>query len=301
MKAAVDRAAGTTGASAGASATAAAQPAPRPTWLLLHGSGSHGGMWRALLPALAPGPMPLAPDLIGYGRSPLRASAALSVDDELQALAPMLDAVGGPLHLVGHSYGGVVAAALACARPQRIASLTLIEPVLFSVLQRQGADGHWAYFDAMRRAFLARLRAGDAEAEAAMAGFTEGWRGPGSWLRLPPEVRRRLIGQAGRIGLDWQASFAARPSPDALRQLGPRTLLLRGDASPAAMAGLVAALQSAMPGSGLRVLPGAGHDLPLTHGPQLARLLQTQQRRFGRGMGPTQRRRAAAPQALHQP
>jgi lipase len=38
----------------------------------------------------------------------------------------------GPVHLIGHSFGATVALRLAIEAPERVASLTLIEPVLFA-------------------------------------------------------------------------------------------------------------------------------------------------------------------------
>ncbi len=44
-----------------------------------------------------------------------------------------LDIVDAPAHLVGHALGGTIAARVALGRPIDVASLTLIEPVLFNL------------------------------------------------------------------------------------------------------------------------------------------------------------------------
>ncbi len=41
---------------------------------------------------------------------------------------------GAPFHLVGHSYGGAVALQFALSHPDRLLSLTLVEPSCFHVL-----------------------------------------------------------------------------------------------------------------------------------------------------------------------
>ncbi len=64
------------------------------------------------------------PDRPGHGGTPEQGREDFERDAHL--LAPLLSAAGS--HLVGHSYGGIVAIYLAALRPALIRSLTLIEP-----------------------------------------------------------------------------------------------------------------------------------------------------------------------------
>ena len=81
-----------------------------PPVVLLHASGLGAQQWGAFLPRIAEKHRALAPDLIGYGKS-----AAWPDPDhfELEADLAVVRAVvahaGAPVHLVGHSYGGVLA------------------------------------------------------------------------------------------------------------------------------------------------------------------------------------------------
>jgi len=67
-------------------------------------------------------------DLRGYGLSE-RPPTGYRVDDSVADLAGLLDAlgVGGPVHLVGNSYGGTIALGFAVRYPERVASMVLIE------------------------------------------------------------------------------------------------------------------------------------------------------------------------------
>jgi pimeloyl-ACP methyl ester carboxylesterase len=84
----------------------------RPCFLLLHGLGATGAVWGPVEALLAGrgGARALAPDLAGHGAAPW--SRAYSVGSIAADLAP--EVAGEPdLYVVGHSFGGYVALALA--------------------------------------------------------------------------------------------------------------------------------------------------------------------------------------------
>jgi pimeloyl-ACP methyl ester carboxylesterase len=99
-----------------------------------------------------------------FGRSP----GVERSDPELDA-EDVAALVRAGAHLVGHSYGGVVAMLAAAARPGRVRSLALIEPAAHRVAAR----------DPVVAAALARMRAAVAGAPA-MA--------PEEWLRVSTEA-----------------------------------------------------------------------------------------------------------------
>lgn len=93
-------------------------------------------------------------DLRGHGGTE-RPSTGYSMAASVRDLAALLDVIGvtRPVHLVGNSFGGTVALALAIAHPDRVASLLLIEASVMTEdwieqvahalargLQREGAD-----------------------------------------------------------------------------------------------------------------------------------------------------------------
>jgi pimeloyl-ACP methyl ester carboxylesterase len=67
-------------------------------------------------------------DMRGHGRSEMPLSG-YTVDDHVRDLRGLLDAwdIDRPVHLVGNSFGGVVALAFTQLFPERVASLVLIE------------------------------------------------------------------------------------------------------------------------------------------------------------------------------
>jgi pimeloyl-ACP methyl ester carboxylesterase len=63
---------------------------------------------------------------------------AFALADEARPIIDLIERVGRPVHLVGHSYGGGVALHIAHRRPDLLKSLVLIEPSAFQLLRRGG-------------------------------------------------------------------------------------------------------------------------------------------------------------------
>jgi pimeloyl-ACP methyl ester carboxylesterase len=98
--------------------------------VLLHGSNvpDPERIWQAQQP-LADEFEVLVVDRRGFGESP-DATAPLTWDGEV---ADVLALVGERAHVVGHSYGGVIALVLAGRFPERVRSLVTIEPPAFGL------------------------------------------------------------------------------------------------------------------------------------------------------------------------
>ena len=89
-----------------------------PPVILVHGSASTRGQWRAAVLDFVPQFRVLAPDLHGYGATPLPpALESLTFDDEAELVDALAHLVGQDVHLVGHSYGGGSACALRVCGP----------------------------------------------------------------------------------------------------------------------------------------------------------------------------------------
>jgi lipase len=110
-------------------------PAGPPRVLAIHGLTGHGRRWEHVATAHLQDVAMVAPDLLGHGRSPW--SAPWTIDANVAALAGLLDAdAGGPVVVVGHSFGGALALNLAAARPDLVSALILLDPAA-------GLDGGW--------------------------------------------------------------------------------------------------------------------------------------------------------------
>lgn len=246
--------------------------APAMPLVALHSSASTGGQWKALTATLA-GRTVVTPDLPGYGRASFGHGAldpAATLGGDAMAVLRSLDAsqmcAPPAFHLVGHSYGGAVALKIALTQPQRVLSLTLIEPVLFHLLPLTGGDEEMRLY----RGVLGvrdRLRGAVAAGWPAhgMAAFVDFWNGFGSWERTDGEQRQRLAGQARAVLNNFTACLGESWPLSDLRRLTMPLLVIGGDRSPAVTRCLTDKIVDAAGEVTAARLFGAGHMAPLSH------------------------------------
>ena len=104
-----------------------------PPAVLVHGTLSWGTLTFSHQRPLASVRRLLVPDRRGFGDSPALEGSPYTSDYAVDA-ADVVGLLGTGAHLVGHSYGGVVALLAAAARPDLVRSLALIEPAAHMVL-----------------------------------------------------------------------------------------------------------------------------------------------------------------------
>jgi pimeloyl-ACP methyl ester carboxylesterase len=105
--------------------------ASAPPVLLLHGGCAHAHWWDRFASAIADTHRVLALDLRGHGDSEHAVPAAYQVSDYVRDVAAFIDVQElAPVHLIGHSLGGMVATALAGQQPQHLRSLVVVDSQL---------------------------------------------------------------------------------------------------------------------------------------------------------------------------
>jgi pyruvate dehydrogenase E2 component (dihydrolipoamide acetyltransferase) len=101
-------------------------------YVLVHGFGGDKNSWLFVQQPLAESHTVHALDLLGHGASSKDVGDG-SLDTLASTVLGFLDEVGVQrAHLVGHSLGGAVVAAVAARAPDRVASLTLLAPAGFT-------------------------------------------------------------------------------------------------------------------------------------------------------------------------
>jgi 2-hydroxymuconate-semialdehyde hydrolase len=128
------------------------------TALLIHGSGpgvSAWANWRLVIPELAKQMRVIAPDMVGFGYSERPADGRYDMDRWVEQAVGLLDALEiEQADLVGNSFGGALALALAIRHPQRVRRLVLMGSVGVPFPITRGLDAVWGYepsLDNMRK------------------------------------------------------------------------------------------------------------------------------------------------------
>jgi pimeloyl-ACP methyl ester carboxylesterase len=207
-----------------------------------------------------------APDLCGYGAvAPWAGNGAFSLAQEAEVVRSILDRVGEPAHLVGHSYGGAVALHVARRHGARLRSLALIEPVAFHLL------GERAEVEAVAQGVSRALASGDYV--GGFGAFVDYWSGPGSWAAVPEAKRVALAARLPKIALEFHAVFNESLQLHELSRVALPTLLIQGALSPRPARRVCEVLARVLPDARLVTINGAGHMAPLTHAEQVNCLL----------------------------
>jgi pimeloyl-ACP methyl ester carboxylesterase len=234
--------------------------------IALHSSLGSGRQWSKLAIELGHRCQIIAPDLSGYGDDCGPATLPTSLAQEVEWLGPRLDEARGPIHLIGHSYGGAVAFKIATDSPyaRRVRSLTLIEPVLPTLLRDEPADRRlYDRFARLMQEVCADMV--DGLVMEAIDKFTSFWNGSGPPEQLSDKARLRLIEHADKLPFEFTSLFAEANVAAAAATLRVPTLLVSGGWSPYLTQRIVGRLMTIIGGAQLRHLTGAGHMLPLTH------------------------------------
>jgi 2-hydroxymuconate-semialdehyde hydrolase len=238
--------------------------------LLIHGSGpgvSAWANWRLTLPELTQRARVIAPDMVGFGFSDRPAGQRYDMEAWVGQAVGLLDALDiARTDLVGNSFGGGLALALAIRHPQRVRRLVLMGAVGVPFEITPGLDAVWGYqpsLDAMRSLLdvfaydrrlvndeLARLRY-----EASVRpGFQE------SFAAMFPAPRQRWV--------DAMCSAEAD-----IRALPHETLVIHGREDRVIPLANSLTLAQWIPNSQLHVFGHCGHWTQIEHAQRFNRLV----------------------------
>lgn len=221
-----------------------------PPLILVHGTAADHGRWRPILPALEESFAIWAIDRRGRGGS--GDSNSYAMEWEAEDIASVVDSIGEPVDLLGHSYGALCALEAALLT-RNIRKLVLYDPGI-------EIAGEKIYPHEVIERLEALLAAGDRDA-VVITTMRE-------VAGLPPEAVEHLrslpawqarVAAAHTIPRELRAVKAYRFDPERFRNLGVPAMLLSGGDSPAALRKAAEAVDEALPDSRIAVMPGQGH------------------------------------------
>jgi cis-3-alkyl-4-acyloxetan-2-one decarboxylase len=160
--------------------------------VLLHGLASSSRYWGDLRP-LADAYRVLAPDLLGFGRSPKPRDGRYGPEEHVGALRQALrQRLDRPFHLLGHSLGSLLALHYAVTHPESVRSLVLISlPVVGDCAWGHRTDGRMSPWHRL----CVHTRPGNVIFSLGMRAAAPLWNRVGPRLRpgVPPDATRDAL------------------------------------------------------------------------------------------------------------
>nr|WP_247744321.1 alpha/beta hydrolase [Ruegeria sp. R14_0] len=241
--------------------------------LALHCTIAHSGAWSGLASALNGEATLTAPDMPSHGRSPDWDGRGDLFDLVTKLSATQLTE---PMDLIGHSFGGMIALRLAIEFPHLVRSAVLIEPVFFAIAVRDEPELIRRHQDESQPVTDA-FASGDMEKAARLFNRMWGAQDGPRWPDLPERTRAGMVRGIHVVPAVDDALFQDSKgllNAGVLDCASMPVLILCGSESHPIMPVIGDGLAQRLPHAETRVVPGAGHMLPITHPQQTAAAVQ---------------------------
>jgi pimeloyl-ACP methyl ester carboxylesterase len=226
--------------------------------VLVHGTTADHTRWAPILPELEKHFTVYAVDRRGRGAS--GDAKDYAIDREFDDVAAVVDSIGEPVSLLGHSYGALCSLE-AATRTDKVAKLVLYEPPIPTGVPIYPAGS----IDRLQTLLDAGDRAG-----VVSTFFTQVVRMPQRELELQQSLPNwpARVAAAHTIPRELRADEAYRFDPQRVAGVHAPTLLLLGGDSPPFFHAAIDAVHAALPGSKVVVMPGQQHTA-INTAPQL--------------------------------
>lgn len=251
---------------------------PTDTALFIHSTGMGPFMWKRLTATVPEGMRSIAAVNRGYAPDDLMPRGTpFSMDMDLAHIKAQIPADTTGLHVVAHSYGGLLALLLTLEGQLPIKSLWLYEPVMFGTLrhmQDELDDEVGPLVKAMYgpESLFSKSEAGgdDAWLEA----FINYWNGEGAWAVMPDKVKApmRVLGWKMSQEVHAIGTFF-KPMSDYLVNTTPLTLV-HGEHTTLPARDMSRRLAKVNEHARLETLAGLGHMSVVTDADKVAPSLQ---------------------------
>ncbi len=234
-----------------------------PALLFFPGSYSTASAWRGVQKALSGSYRLMSTSLPGYGATPeMRSLSDSTIDRMTDFVAQVVSRAGEPVHLVGHSFGGL--SLFAAVLHQKVSAESLITFEANPVVTRP-VSGEYPWVDHVRNVshqFETAHINGDTDAAGIIIDY---WSKAGTFDALPEAVKSHCRQTAGANVLDWRAALSFSPFIAEYAAMTIPTTLVRGEHANPAIIGLSAEIADQIEHSRLEVVSGADHFLISTH------------------------------------
>jgi pimeloyl-ACP methyl ester carboxylesterase len=241
-----------------------------PTIVLVPGSCSTGAAWRLIVSQWQSRFRYVTTSLLGYGRTAERRTLVdCDIGHEAKILESVIERAACPVHLVGHSFGGLSALAVALRNRVPLLSLAILEAPAPEILRQMGEYSRYRSFREMTDIYFSMFQAGDRNAIQQMIDF---YGGAGTFAGWPQRVRDYAVETTASNILDWASAYGFRLTRPSLARIDIPVLVLWGENSHPAVQRANQLLAQCTKASAITIA-GAAHFMMSTHPEEVARTL----------------------------
>jgi non-heme chloroperoxidase len=186
-----------------------------------------------------------------------------TAERQAEDLAAIIQSLGlRPAHIVGHSYGGLVALTLSLRHPEMVRTLVLVEPAVSSFLEKTPESNalvreRQAFSDEMRELF----DSGDAEriVRTALSHYA-----PEEFDNAPPGTREMYLANIPAFRLDFNSPRPPLICED-MQSIAAPALVLAGGRSPTGLQRTAERVAQCLKRGNILRFPQATHHMQLDH------------------------------------
>lgn len=242
-----------------------------PTVVFVPGSCSTGAAWRPVISHVGDALRCVTTSLLGYGGTAERRTGFDSeISDESEILESVIRRAACPVHLVGHSFGGLVALDVALRKRVPLLSLTILEAPAAQLLLRMGEEQHYRAFRTMTTEYFSAFYRGDA---AAIKPMIEFYGGAGTFASLPERVRAYAMDTTEVNVRDWENVYRFDLTPARLAAIDVPALVVLGAKSHPAVQRANQLLGRCIGGAAVVTVADAAHFMINTHAREVAKAI----------------------------
>jgi pimeloyl-ACP methyl ester carboxylesterase len=233
------------------------------TIVLVPGSCSTGAAWRPLISQWGNGYRYVTTSLPGYGGTAERRGALnAAMGHEAAIVEAVIRRAACPVHLVGHSFGGLTALVVALRKQVPLLSLTIAEAPAPDILRQTDEHAHYSALRRMTDAYFHDFQNGKTAAIEQMIDF---YGGAGTFAGWPQRARDYAVETTPVNLVDWASAYGLELTPAVLDTVTTPTLVLWGATSHPAIRRANELLGQYIPGASATPIPGAAHFMIATH------------------------------------
>lgn len=235
-----------------------------PAVVLVHSAASNYKQWRRLVENYSDRYRFLALNLFGYGETTAwPGEETQTMADQVGLVRSVCELVDGPLYLVGHSFGGAIAACTAKALGERVNALVMLEANPFPLLEEE--NNHGGHDEVMKLKKIIRKEGAEGNWESVAHRFVDYWLGEDAWDKLAEDRRKVFIAALPNNYHEWDAIMGLDMSEDDWRGISIDTLYIRAKETTNSITGIFEVFQRICPQWQYLVLDEGGHMAPMTH------------------------------------